>query len=325
MTNMSRFFIGIDLGGTKIGGAVYDAITSDVLIERVIPTEAHQGCDEVLNRISRFIDELSHNDSLPSDDFGGIGLGLPGTIDFDRGAPELIPNLHSQWSGKPVVSILQEMTRRPVVLINDAHAFTLAEATLGAGAGKQTVVCFTIGTGIGGGIAIDGRVHQGLDGRSGIFGHHTIDPHGPPCGCGNNGCMEALASGPAITARAVKAVLQGLNTRITSLVDSDISQITPQIILQAAQEDDQIAKDILQRSGTYIGIGVANAITILSPECVIIGGGIAHLGEWILNPIWDEVRRRCFTAPIDKIEIQQAKLGPNAGMIGAAIWASQKL
>jgi glucokinase len=321
---MTRTYIGIDLGGTKIGGAIYQAHQKEIIFQKVIPTNAVEGPDAVLDRIASFIDDLCREGEVSKSEVGGVGLGLPATIDFEAGAPELMPNLPGAWSGKPVVSILQKLCGQPVALINDAHAFTLAEATLGAGVGSQTVVCFTIGTGIGGGIAIDGSVHQGLDGRSGIFGHHTIDPNGPLCGCGNHGCMEALASGPAITSRAIKAVLQGLNTKISTIVDNDIRKITPHTIQQAAEEDDPIAKNILETSGTYLGIGIANVITILSPNCVVIGGGVSHLGEWILQPIVDEVRRRCFTAPIDKIKVQLAQLGPNAGMIGAAIWASQK-
>ena len=321
---MTKYFIGIDLGGTKIGGAIYQAHPKEIVLQRVIPTNAAEGPDAVLDRIAAFIRDLCRDGGVSESEVGGVGLGLPATIDFEAGAPELMPNLPGDWSGKPVVSILQKLSGHPVVLINDAHAFTLAEATLGAGVGSQTVVCFTIGTGIGGGIAIDGSVHHGLDGRSGIFGHHTVDPNGPLCGCGNRGCMEALASGPAITSRAIKAVLQGLNTKIGTIVHNDIREITPDIIKQAAEEDDPIAKNILKTSGTYLGIGVANVITILSPDCVVIGGGVSHLGDWIMQPITDEVNKRCFTAPIHKIKIDLAQLGPNAGMIGAAIWAFQK-
>jgi len=325
MTEMTQYYIGIDLGGTKIGGALYHAHQKKIILQKVIPTNAAEGPDAVLDRIAGFANDLCKERGVSKPEVGGIGLGLPATIDFEAGAPELMPNLPGDWSGKPVVSILQKLSGKPVVLINDAHAFTLAEATLGAGVGSQTVVCFTIGTGIGGGIAIDGSVHQGLDGRSGIFGHHTVNPNGPLCGCGNYGCMEALASGPAITSRAIKAVLQGLNTKISTIAHNDIRNITPKIIQQAAEENDPIAKNILKTSGTYLGIGIANAITILSPNCVVIGGGVSHLGDWIMRPIADEVKKRCFTAPIHKIRIHLAQLGPNAGMIGAAIWASQKL
>jgi glucokinase len=322
---MMKYHIGIDLGGTKIGGAVYQAHPNEIVLQKVIPTNAAEGPDLVLERIASFISDLFKEGGVPESEQGGVCLGLPATIDFEAGAPELMPNLPGDWSGKPVVSILQELSGHPVILINDAHAFTLAEATLGAGAGCQTVVCFTIGTGIGGGIAMDGSVHQGLDGRSGIFGHHTVSPDGPLCGCGNHGCMEAMASGPAITARAIKAVLQGLNTKITAIAHNDIRKITPRTIQQAAEQDDPIAKNILKTSGTYLGIGIANVITILSPNCVVIGGGVSHLGDWIMQPIIDEVHKRCFTAPLRKIEIRLAQLGPNAGMIGAAIWASQRL
>lgn len=319
---MNDYTIGIDLGGTKIAGAILDVHKGTLVARKVIPTQAHEGPDSVLSRIATLvfalIDEFGAGKSI-----GALGIGVPAVIDVDNGLTLLMPNLPGDWAGKQIVKILARKLDRPVWLINDARAFTLAEATWGAGRGAQTVVCFTIGTGIGGGIALNGQLHLGLDASAGELGHQTIDPHGPPCGCGNNGCLESMASGPAITALGIKAVLQGATTEIGKLVGQDITRITPETIMQAATLGDLVAREILERVGGYLGIGIANLVTILSPERVVIGGGVAALGDWLLNPAREVVKKRCRTAPITRIEIVRAALGDDAGVIGAALWAGQ--
>ncbi len=314
------------MGGTKIAAALIDSEreTDPVQAQQTIPTEAHVGPDGVLDRAAELVRALCHTANLPLEAINGIGFGLPAVIDFERGTTLLLPNLPGDWNQKPVARELSQRTQRPVWLINDARAFTLAEANFGAGRGAETVVCFTVGTGIGGGIALRGQLHLGADGRAGEFGHQTIDPHGPLCGCGNIGCLEALASGPAITAMGVKIVLQGTTTLISGLVEQDIRRITPEIILRAAELGDAGARDILQRAGTALGTGIANVITLLSPNRVVLGGGVMALGEWLLGPARAVIQKRCTTAPIHKIELVRASLGNYAGAIGAAVWAMQQ-
>ncbi len=320
---MTDYTIGIDLGGTKIAAAILDRRSGTLTTRKVIPAQAHEGPDAVLARIAGLVRALIDESNL-DEQIGGVGLGVPAVIDVARGLTLLMPNLPGDWVGKPVVDILRGQLNRPVWLVNDARAFTLAEATWGAGRGADTVVCFTIGTGIGGGIAIDGKLHLGLDATAGELGHQTIDPNGPPCGCGNNGCLESLASGPAITTYGIKAVLQGVTTNIGQLVNQDITRITPETIMRAAMSGDPVACEILERAGGYLGIGIANAVTMLSPNRVVIGGGVAALGDWLLNPARAMLKRRCRTAPTAKIEVVGAALGNDAGVIGAALWAASK-
>lgn len=314
--------IGIDLGGTKIAGAVWDSEAQAIVQRKTIPTQASGGPDAVLARIADHCRELAGEAGLAS--ISGVGLGVPATFDTGEGVIHVMPNLPGEWYGKPVIAILRQVLGIPVYLVNDARSFTLAEATIGAGKGAASVAGITLGTGIGGGIAINGRLYLGLMGSAGEFGHHSIDLHGPPDGTGNPGGWEGLASGPAIAAMGMRLVAQGVTTRIGALVNFDLNKITPEIIAQAAGEGDEPAKYILDTAGHYLGTGIANVITMLAPECVVIGGGVAGLGEWIMRPIHETLKRRVHTVPLERVRIVPAALGGDAGVIGAAIWSSQQ-
>jgi glucokinase len=220
--------------------------------------------------------------------------------------------------------MLERLTGYPVWLINDGSAFTLAEAILGAGRGAPTVVAFTLGTGIGGGIAINGKLHLGLGGTAGELGHQTVDPNGPLCVCGSRGCLEVFASGPAIAAMGARAVIQRLTTRIGELAGNDLDRITPETVMQAAEAGDMVARDILEQAGAYLGLGLANCANILCPDRVIIGGGASQLGEWLLAPAREMVKQHCRVVPAERIQILLSVLGNNAGIVGAAVWASQQ-
>lgn len=318
------YFAGIDLGGTKIAGVILKAPTGEMVSQTRVPTAAHLGPDSVLERIAELVRSMCREIEHDPATLAGIGCGMPAVIDFDQGRTLLMPNLPGNWFEKPVTRILNESLGCSVSLINDARAFTLAEANLGSGRGARNVVCFTVGTGIGGGITLNGELYLGLESKAGEFGHQTVDPNGPLCGCGNHGCLEALASGPAITAQAVRAMLQGMSTKISALAEQDTTRVSPEIIMRAAEQVDPVARDILWRAGNYLGIGIANVVTLLCPERVIVGGGVTRLGNWILEPARAAVRERCHTAPLDKISIVLAGLGDESGAIGAAIWAMQR-
>ena len=195
----------------------------------------------------------------------------------------------------------------------------------GAGRGVDTMACFTIGTGIGGGLVINGKLHLGIGGTGGELGHQTIDFNGPVCGCGNRGCLEAFASGPAIAGMGIKAVIQGMTTSIGKMVDYDLNKITPEVIFEAARQGDPIAKDIYEQAGSYIGVAVANVLVSVGPRKVVIGGGVAAAGDLLLEPIRRTARERVRIIPADQTEIVQAGLGLNAGLLGAAMWAANKL
>jgi glucokinase len=316
--------IGIDLGGTKIAGAVWNTSTQAVTHRKTISTQGHLGPDGVIKRIAELVRDLSSDTGLEVSQLGGVGVGVPATFNVENGIIWLLPNLPGEWYGKPLIADLRKLLDCPLFLVNDARAFTLAEATIGAGKGSASCVGITLGTGIGGGIAINGRLYLGLTGAAGEFGHHSIDLYGTPDGSGNPGGWEGMASGPAIAAMGMKAVAQGSTTIIGTLVDQDLNRITPEIIAQAAEQGDEIAQKILERAGFYLGSGIANVITMIAPERVVIGGGVAQLGEWIMKPIRETLKLRVHTVPLDQVQIVPAALGADAGVIGAAIWASQQ-
>lgn len=318
------YYIGIDLGGTKINGLILEDDNPQPITQKKIETQGQAGADTVIQRIAGLCRVLCQEASLTLDDITSIGLGVPATIDYENGKTLLLPNIPGAWYGKPVEAELEDLLDCGVWLINDARAFTLAEANLGAGKGQSVVACFTLGTGIGGGIAINGKLHMGLGGDAGEFGHTTVQLDGPPDGSGTPGTIEVYGSGPAIASAGIKAVMQGIDTSIGELADFDLNNITPHTILKAAQEGDEIARRILQDAGRYIGAGVGNIVTILAPHCVVFGGGLVALGDWLLDPIKTSLAIYNKTIDLNKLSIKKAELGDNAGAIGAALWAQQK-
>lgn len=322
--NSQASFIGVDVGGTKISAVLMDQSSDAILHEQAQPTQAHEGPTHVIDRIADQVRTLCREAGRDPVMLCGVGVGVPAVIDYAQGQTLLMPNLAGNWIGLPVEAMLKERLGCPVWLVNDARAFALAEATFGAGKGAASVACFTIGTGVGGGLVIDGRLHMGLKGSAGEFGHQTIEPNGPLCGCGNHGCLESLVSGPTIASAGIKAVLQGVNSEIGRLVDQDITRITPATIKDAAERGDRIAIEILERVGEYLGIGISNVITIFAPERVVVGGGVMALGDWILNPARKVIQARCITVNPDDVAIVSPTLGPYAGAIGAAVWSRQR-
>jgi glucokinase len=212
-------------------------------------------------------------------------------------------NLRGPWDGYPVVAPVSATLGVPVALINDARAFGVAELRLGAARGASSMVGLTLGTGVGGVIAVDGKVHQGHEGTAGEIGHQTIDPDGPDCNCGNHGCLEAFARADRIAEACGTA--------------------TAEEAVERARAGDAAAIEGLRRVGTYLGIGIANMIVVMAPDRVVIGGGIAAAGDLLLAAAREEIRRRVRTTAIEEVEIVTAELGTWAGAIGAAVHGAE--
>jgi glucokinase len=260
---------------------------------------------------------------MKRDEIGGIGIGVPGVLDLDKGEVLFLPNLPGTWPHVPLQATIENLTGLPARLLNDVRSITNGEWRFGAGRGVDTVAVFAIGTGIGGGLVINGQLHLGIGGTGGELGHTTIDFNGPKCGCGNNGCLEAYASGPAIAAMGMKAVSQGLTTRISELCEYDLNHITPELIAKAAREGDEVAKDIYERAGFYLGITAANICVALGPRRIIIAGGVSQAGELLLDPIRRTMRGRVTVMPVGQVEVIPSRLGDNAGVIGVACWVAK--
>jgi glucokinase len=314
-------FVGCDLGGTNLRAAVVDTDTGNVLHHMFVPALAREGHAAVMQRMAGLCLQVIEAAGLKKADIGGIGIGVPGMLDLEKGETLLLPNLPGTWPHVPLRETIAQLTGLTTVLLNDVRAITNGEWRFGAGRGFETIAVFAIGTGIGGGLVINGQLHLGIGGTGGELGHTMIDYNGPPCGCGNRGCLEAFASGPAIAAMGMKAVAQGLTTRIADLCEYDLNRINPELIAQAAAQGDLIAREIFEKAGYYIGIAAANVCASVGPRRIVIGGGVANVGDLLLDPIRSTIRERVYIMPVDQVEVVSSKLGNDAGIIGVACWA----
>ena len=317
-------FVGVDLGGTHLRAAVVNIDSGELTGLKQIDTLAREGHDAVIARMADLILDVIHASGLTKSHIGGIGIGVPGQIDLEHGVVRFLPNLPGNWLNVPLRQRIEELVGLPTHILNDARSMTFGEWKLGAGRGVDTVACFTLGTGIGGGLVINGKLHLGISGSAGELGHQVIDFNGPRCGCGNLGCLETFASGPAIAAMGIRAVVQGLTTCIGEMVDYDLNRITPKVIYQAAMQGDAIAQDIYEKAGYYIGVALSGVLAVISPHKVVIGGGVSQAGDLLLDPIRRTVKERTFIMPAYEVQIVLAELGTNAGMIGAAAWAKEQ-
>ncbi len=311
-----RYVIGIDLGGTNIRAALAD-LDGQILHEtrRVTPSSEH-GNATVERLVEAVLEALEKQGASP-DDLVGIGMGIPGIMDAELGLIYWSPNFPLWRSeGEPIGKGLSEALGVAVFMINDARCAALGELHFGAGRGARFMVMITLGTGIGGAIVMDGRVMLGPQGSIGEIGHHTVDPNGPLCGCGNFGCMEALCNIKAIVERCQRGLQAGRPSLIASLVKNDWTAITPALIDRAADNGDALAQEVMEETGMWIGIGVANMINILNPEIFVIGGGVAQAGPTLFDPILRTVAARAVKRQASHCRILPAELGDEAGVRG---------
>jgi glucokinase len=315
-------YIGCDMGGTNLRAAVVDVENGNILQQISLPTLARDGHAAVMERMTNLFLQVIQSAGLQKEDIGGIGIGVPGVLDLEKGETLLLPNLPGRWPHIPLRETIAKQTGLPVALLNDVRSITNGEWRFGAGRGLDTIAVFAIGTGIGGGLVLNGQLHLGIGGTGGELGHTMIDYNGPTCGCGNRGCLEAFASGPAIAAMGMKAVAQGLTTQISDMCEHDLNRITPELIARAANAGDVIAKSIYEKAGFYIGIAAANICVSIGPRRIVITGGVARAGELLLDPIRRCVREHVFVMPVEQVKVVASQLGNNAGVIGVAHWAA---
>ena len=322
---MNTYYIGLDFGGTNLKAGLVCREDGEVSQITSIPTMPHEGPVGVMQRMAGVVNSILVNSPVPKNTIGGIGIGVPGVMDLEQGITRFLPNLPGNWPDVPLAANIQKMTGLPVHLLNDVRAITFGEWKFGAGQGASNMACFAIGTGIGGGLVINDQLILGIDGTAGEVGHITVDLNGQLCGCGNHGCVETYASGPAITAAGIKGVIKGLTTSIGKMADYDLNKITPELIAQAAQEGDQLAQDIYHQAGVALGVAVANVLVTVGPRRVVFGGGVARAGELLFNTVRQTIDTRVKMMPVEQVELVQAKLGNNAGIIGVAMWASHRI
>lgn len=306
-------YAAIDLGGTTISAALGDA-TGRLVVERTIPTASHEGPSGVLARIGALINELAIQAGVKP---AALGMGVPGLVDFAQGRTLFMPNLPTQWREVPVAATLRQITGCPVFLLNDARAAALGELVFGLGTSARTMVFYTLGTGIGGGVVIDGKLRMGAVGGAGEIGHQTIMVDGPLCGCGNRGCLETLASAPAITGEGVRLMRSGLAPKLYELAQGEASNVDPRLMARAAANGDANVQDALMRALRYLGIGAANMVVALHPDLIVYGGGMAALGSILTETVYAEIQKRVQMFPAGDVRVECSKLGSQAGILGA--------
>jgi glucokinase len=317
-------FVGCDLGGTNIKAGLVDIELGKVLISDSIPTFSRQGPESVLKRISELVLDLVTRKDLKIEQIKGLGLSVPGMIDLETNTALFLPNLIGGWRNVPVGERMKNYLGLDVSMLNDVQAITYGEWVYGAGKGFSSMACVAVGTGVGGGLIVNNELVLGLGGSAGEVGHQTVEMDGPLCGCGNHGCVEVYASGPAIAASAARGVRQGWQTKIVDLIDNDLNRLTPEIVAKAAEMGDAFALEVWKTAGKYLGIGIANILTTLAVERVVIGGGVAKAGDLLLNPIRETIKNRVYMMPVGKVDVVRAELGSNAGILGMAAWRAQK-
>ncbi len=313
---MSETFIAVDIGGTQIRAALCDA--AGTIHRRASDlTAPHEGAEAVMGRIERAIRRVWPADGPVQ----AIGVVAPGPLDPWRGVVWQTPNIPC-WKDYPLRDAIQERLGVPTLLGNDANAAALAEQRFGAGRGEANLIYVTVSTGIGGGVIVDGRLLLGAHGLAGEIGHIKLEPNGPPCGCGDHGCLEALAAGPAIARQAQQRIAAGESSGILALVRGDAAAITAQVVNQAAQAGDALAADVFRRAGAYLGLGLVTLLHLFDPGIVVVGGSVSKAGELLLGPAQAVLRRRSMTERFWRdTPLVSAALGDDVGLLGALVLA----
>jgi glucokinase len=319
LPNAKKWIVGVDLGGTNIVVGLLPIEGGEVVALRSTPTEAVRGAKFVVDRIIEMVEaaiaEMLDTYGGRRDDIAGVGIGSPGPLDRKTGTVINTPNLG--WRNFPLRDLIVNAVNLPATLDNDANCATYGEWWLGAGRGVDSLIGFTLGTGIGGGIVLNGQIYHGCSDVAGELGHMTIDSTGRRCKCGNYGCLEAYASGPAIALRAVEGIEAGAETMLTEMVQGRLDQITAATVYEAAAQDDVYANEVIKDTAKFLGAGVANIINILNPEMVVIAGGVTRAGEHLFAPLRSEVRLRAFRAAEEHCRIVPGELPGTAGVVGA--------
>lgn len=313
---MKKYRIGVDIGGTNIKIALVDA-EGKIIYSNTTPTRAEMGYEAGVNNIKQAIKDLMQDANQTTKTIESIGFGLPGQIDYKNGIVKNLPNIPG-WVDIPLAKIIEEEFSIETKLDNDVRCAALGELYFGAGKGCENLVCITVGTGIGSGIVLNGKLVRGATNAAGEIGHIKMTMgEGPLCGCGDYGCFEAYASGPAIVTMAKEYISGGKSAKYKEMAADGI--ITPYIVAQAAMQGDAVSIQIFKQMGKIIGLGLASVVNLLNPEKIIIGGGVADAGDLLLEPIRKTLKDRAMPIQAEAVSVVPAQLANTAGVIGASL------
>jgi glucokinase len=309
-----NYVISADLGGTNIKyGAVDEKGT--LLTSLVQPTEAEKGPIVIIKNISNTVREISADRALKGMELAGIGVATPGPLNSKKGIIYMAPNLPG-WREVPLKRLLEDETELLVHVENDTNSAAVGEFWTGAGKGYENIIVLTLGTGIGGGIILNGKLYTGSMGTAGEVGHMVIETKGPPCSCGSQGCLEVLASATAVVKRTREKIEKGYSSLVTDLINGQLDKLTSLDVYRACTEGDSLAIKIMEETGRYLGIGISNLIKLFDPQIIILGGGMSESGDYLFTPLRDEVNKRICDFTGTEVPIVPAKLENNAGVIG---------
>ncbi len=317
-----KYSVGVDLGGTNIVAGLVNE-DGKILKKSRFKTRVMEGFDKVVSRMAMAVKEVATD--VAQQDIIGVGIGSPGSIESDKGIVYVSPNF-PDWINVPLGETLSDkLDGMKVKIGNDANVITLAEYWKGAGKGKDNIVCLTLGTGIGSGVVLNGKLYTGSNGLAPELGHMSITENGPICGCGQIGCLEALASATAII-RRTKELLSSSHSDFRSSLRrkyrTSPDEIEAKDVFEADREGDPIARQVIDEAIKYLAIGIKNIINIFNPQVVILTGGMANAGNRLLIPLREEVKRRVIPSFVNTYEILPGELGDNAGIIGGAYLVS---
>ncbi|HHV60280.1 MAG TPA: ROK family protein [Clostridiaceae bacterium] len=309
-------YIGVDMGGTKIAAGIVDP-QGNILAKDSIPTLRERGYKEVIKDMAELILRLIKTYNFDVKDFEYIGVGIPGSINKKEGI--LIYANNFDYNNAPIAAELQKYINLPVYLENDANCAALGEYVAGAAIGTKNSVTITLGTGIGGGIVLGGKIYSGFNDAAGELGHTVIASGGEKCTCGREGCWEAYASATALIAQTKKAVLENPDSIINRLVDKDLEKIDAKTAFDAERLGDRTGAQVVEQYIKYLAEGLTNIINIFTPEILAIGGGVSKEGENLLGRVREMVEKNIYFKGEPKTRIVQAKMGNDAGIVGAAM------
>lgn len=317
---MNKFAIGVDLGGTFIKAGVV-SISGEVLIEDSIPTEAEKGPSHVIEQISKIVKKL--NENFKNGEIIGVGIGAPGQVD-PQGGVKYPPNFPG-WTVVYLAKEVEKKTGLKSVVDNDANVAAIGEAKFGAGKEHPNFIMVTLGTGIGGGIIIGGKIYRGPTGGAGEIGHVSINFEGPKCNCGNYGCVEAYVGQKYLSNWVAKELEKNPSSKIVEIVNGDLSKIEPYIISLAAEQGDEFAMNVWKKAGFYVGVMLASVMNLFDINVAVVGGGIAKAGKILFDAMNETVRARALKPIAEKAIVIPATLGNRAGILGAGALAFEEI
>lgn len=317
-----EYIVGVDLGGTKILAGVFTQQLK-CLGRSKASTKAQRGAEVVIERIAHCVMDAVDECDLDLKQIRGIGLGAPGAVDSETGRVIFAPNLG--WEDKPIKKDLEKLLGVPVFLENDGNICTLGVHQAELEAKPKTMIGIFLGTGIGGGLILDGKLYTGFNRTAGELGHMVIQVGGPKCGCGNRGCFEAVAGRQALFRKIQAAVKEGQKTLLTEMLGENLSDMRSGDLRKAIRRGDKFVDQVVEEAAEYTGVAVANLINIFNPEVVVLGGGVIDALEDEMMAIIIETAHDYALAGTDKgIEIRASKLGDDAGIVGAAVLARRE-